>query len=75
MPTPEDKTLEQTALLSPIIAASLLNAVYSYLAWRKPLDYDDKTFAEAFEIVKKDWISISQQLLGVISDHLNPNQT
>ncbi|TAN39343.1 MAG: hypothetical protein EPN25_11815 [Nitrospirae bacterium] len=68
--TPEqkiDKALTDTAILSPLIAASLLNAVYSYLAWKKPMDYDEKTYQDALQTVTKDWNSLTQQILATVS--------
>jgi len=53
MATPDEILKAQIAPLNPLIAASLLNAVYSHLAWRKPMDYDQKTFEEAYTLVVK----------------------
>jgi len=50
------------SMIDPVIAASLLTAVYSYLAWRKPMDYDDKTFADAYTLVVKQWGTIMQSI-------------
>jgi len=57
------KALMEFTANTPIIAASLLNATYSYLTWRKPLDFDDKTFEEAFLLIQSQWKSVQSQMI------------
>jgi hypothetical protein len=36
-----------------IMASSYLNAVYSYLSWKHPMEQDEKAFQDALNTVKK----------------------
>ena len=46
-----------------LISSSLLTAIYSYLSWKHPMDFDEETYAKASKMILDQHFALLQVML------------